>query len=72
LLLERGDSLLLFTDGALIQANQQGEPLGESDFAQLVQSMPEPKLDVGRIEKRLLESGQGLRDDLTLLSIQLA
>ena len=69
--LEPGDRLLLFTDGAIDLANPQGEVLAESGFRQLLQTLVEPTLDLGQIERKLLEfvHPAGLPDDLTMLSV---
>jgi PAS domain S-box-containing protein len=69
-----GDSLLLFTDGAIDIANAQGDVLGEGGFQRLLESIPDATKDLRRIEGRLLEFSNSLTlpDDLTLLSIQLA
>lgn len=66
-----GDQLVLYTDGAIEIANPQGQVLGESGLEQLLQSLPEPKIDLGQIERRLLEYAHctTLPDDLTLLSV---
>jgi serine phosphatase RsbU (regulator of sigma subunit) len=69
--LESGDRLLLFTDGAIDLANPQGEVLAEAGFRQLLQTMVEPTVDLGQIERKLLEfvHPAGLPDDLTMLSV---
>ena len=72
--LDPGDSLLLFTDGAIEVVNAQGQPLEERGFLELVQSLGNADLDLGRIERALLEFTNQIRlpDDLTLLSVDRA
>jgi phosphoserine phosphatase RsbU/P len=68
-----GDSLLLFTDGAIEITNAQDQELGESGFLRLLQKVGTAKLDLGSVEQRLLEFSNRIRlpDDLTLLQIHL-
>jgi phosphoserine phosphatase RsbU/P len=67
-----GDSLLLFTDGAVELLNKQEEELGEAGLMRLLADSVGSPLDLPRIEKSLLEFSSliHLPDDLTLLSVQ--
>lgn len=69
--LEAGDSLLLFTDGAVELFDKQGEELGEVGLIRLLDGCGGSPLDLPRIEKTLLEFSNLIRlpDDLTLLSV---
>ncbi len=71
--LQPGDRLLLFTDGAIEITNAAGDELGETGFVDLVRQLPEGSMDLGRIERKLLEYSNNIRlpDDLTLLAIEL-
>jgi len=70
--LDRNDSLLLFTDGAIELENKQGEELGEAGLIRLLEWSPNTRLDLRRIEQSLLEFTNLIRlpDDLTLLSVR--
>jgi phosphoserine phosphatase RsbU/P len=70
--LDGGDSLLLYTDGAIEITDARGEELGEAGFVQLLQKAGTAKLDLGRVEQSLLEFTNQIRlpDDLTLLQIR--
>jgi PAS domain S-box-containing protein len=69
--LERGDTLLLFTDGAIEIVDKQGEELGEAGLIRLLEGFASAPLDLPRIETKLLEFSNLLHlpDDLTLLSV---
>ena len=69
--LEPGDSLLLFTDGAVELVDKQGEELGEAGLMRFLADSAGCRLDLPRIERRLLEFSNliHLPDDLTLLSV---
>ncbi len=69
--LEQGDSLLLFTDGAIELVNKEGEELGEPGLARLLEGFAGSPLDLPGIEKNLLEFSNliHLPDDLTLLTV---
>ncbi len=73
--LQRGDRLLLFTDGATDVRNGKGV-LGWSGFADLLRAMDYPSrpLELTRLEEHMLRYSDRLRleDDLTLLEIHLA
>lgn len=66
-----GDSLLLFTDGAVEVSDATGEELGEERFLRLLQDelRRNGRIDTECVERRLLEFAGGLRlpDDLTLI-----
>jgi phosphoserine phosphatase RsbU/P len=69
--LARGDTLLLFTDGAVELFDKRGEELGEAGLIQLLEACGRSPVDLPRIEKDLLEFSNLIRlpDDLTLLSV---
>ncbi|MCC6352641.1 MAG: SpoIIE family protein phosphatase [Verrucomicrobiae bacterium] len=66
-----GDSLLLFTDGAVEVSDASGEELGEERFIQLLRReiQRDGRIATETLEQRLLEFAGGLRlaDDLTLI-----
>lgn len=70
--LEPGDQVLLFTDGALELANAAGEMLGEEGLRHLIQNQAEPRLELGKIEKALLDfvHPAAPSDDMTLLTFR--
>ena len=67
-----GDTLLLFTDGALELVNEQGEELGEQGLTRIISQLGPASMDLRQIEKQLLEFTNLIHfaDDLTLLSIR--
>lgn len=69
--LEPGDTLLLYTDGAIEITGPDQQELGESGFLNLLHSLRTSPPPLGQIERALLDFGQQIRlpDDLTLLSI---
>lgn len=66
-----GDSLLLFTDGAVEVFDASGEELGDERFLRLLQEELRSggRIETERLERKLLEFAGGLRlpDDLTLI-----
>jgi phosphoserine phosphatase RsbU/P len=70
--LEPGDTLLLFTDGAVELFDKQGAELGEAGLIRLLHDFAGSPLDLPRIEKSLLEFSNLIRlpDDLTFLSVR--
>ncbi|HPA16884.1 MAG TPA: SpoIIE family protein phosphatase [Verrucomicrobiae bacterium] len=69
-----GDSLLLFTDGAVELTDSRGNEFGEERLLSFIRDelCSEGRLTTERIERRLLEFGGGLRlpDDLTLVLVR--
>ncbi len=70
--MDRGDQLLFFTDGALEIVDSSGVLLGEDGLLRILQEEM-PGLDLMRIESRLLQFSQAIRlpDDLTLVRVTL-
>lgn len=68
--LKPGDTLVLFTDGAVEILDKQGIELGERGLMCLLREFANGDLDLAVVEKRLLEFSNLIRlpDDLTLLS----
>lgn len=69
--LGQGDTLLLFTDGAVETLNAQGEELGSEGLIRILRGFNSTSVDLAVLEsKLLLHSGRiRLEDDLTLLKI---
>ncbi len=74
--LNRGDSLLCFTDGAIEVRDQELNELGLAGFMNLLKKMDFPRSgdDMEQIEEKLLQYSNSIRleDDLTMLAIHLA
>jgi sigma-B regulation protein RsbU (phosphoserine phosphatase) len=72
--LESGDTMLLFTDGAVELQDKRGQELGEAGLIRLLGNYAGAPLDLPQIEKSLLEFSNLIRlpDDLTLLSVRRA
>ncbi len=72
--LEAGDSLLVFSDGAVEILNAGGEILGVAGLVNLLRKMDYPAtgLQVEALEEELLKSSNALRleDDLTVIEIR--
>ena len=69
--LDAGDSLVLFTDGAVEILNAAEEPLDDAGLVRLLEASGRPRPDLRRLERQLLEFSNQIRlpDDLTLLSL---
>ncbi|MCE9615682.1 MAG: SpoIIE family protein phosphatase [Lentisphaerae bacterium] len=68
-----GDTLLLFTDGAIEVANPEGMALGVEGLVRLCGQLDTDKMpDLERLEAAILQHAQGIRldDDLTLVSLR--
>jgi serine phosphatase RsbU (regulator of sigma subunit) len=69
--LERGDSMLLFSDGAFEIHNAQGELLGVDGLAGLLRDLDCPRLPLSMpaLEERLLKFSNAIRmpDDVTII-----
>jgi phosphoserine phosphatase RsbU/P len=67
-----GDTLLLYTDGAIEITGADEQELGEAGLLRLLQSRRTASLDLRQVERSLLDFGNRIRlpDDLTLLSVQ--
>jgi len=74
--LEPGDTLLLYTDGAVEAANARDEELGVAGLSELIgdqfRASPDRQLPLAKIEEQLLLYSNAIRlpDDLTLLKLQ--
>jgi phosphoserine phosphatase RsbU/P len=72
--LQPGDTLLLFTDGAIEITDLQGSELGLNGLQQLIRQnrQSQNRLDLARLEQQLLDYSTGLHlpDDLTLVCAQ--
>jgi PAS domain S-box-containing protein len=66
--MDKGDTLLLYTDGAIEVANADGGELGEDGLKKI---LTEVGVDLERLEERLLKYSNQihLADDLTLLKV---
>lgn len=69
--LRRGDTLLLYSDGATEARLATGEEMGQSRLTRLLASEGADTVDLAsRIARDLVErAGEGLRDDLALLTL---
>ncbi|NJD08662.1 MAG: PAS domain S-box protein [Methylococcaceae bacterium] len=71
---DAGDTLLLFTDGAVEVCDAGGNLLGTDGLVQVLKSLgyPEAPIDIAALQKALLTYGDGIRldDDLTLLEFR--
>lgn len=71
-----GDSLLLFTDGAVEVSNAAGALLGAEGLVDILATLgyPAHPIDIAALQKELLTYGDGIRlaDDLTLLEFRFA
>lgn len=71
-----GDSLLMFTDGAVEINDPAGRMLGAEGLIAVLRSLgyPQSRLKIEPLEEALLDYSQGIRldDDLTLLEIRFA
>ena len=69
--LESGDSILLFSDGAIEIQNAKDEWLGVDGFAQILKSLdyPQTKLSMDTLEEELLKFSNDIRlqDDITII-----
>ena len=72
--LEVGETLLLYTDGAVEIENEQGAELGKEGLLRLLreQGLRGDGQDLVRVEESLLKYSNRLRlaDDLTLLTVR--
>ncbi len=70
--LESGDSILLFSDGAIEIQNAKHEWLGVDGFAQILKSLdyPQTKLSMDTLEEELLKFSNDIRlqDDITIIA----
>jgi PAS domain S-box-containing protein len=69
--LESGDSMLIFSDGAIEIQNAKDEWLGVDGFAQILKSVdyPQTKLSMDTLEEELLKFSNDIRlqDDITII-----
>jgi sigma-B regulation protein RsbU (phosphoserine phosphatase) len=69
--LEAGDSILLFSDGAIEIQNAQDQWLGVEGFTQMLKSLdyPNSPLSMRKLEKKLLKFSNDIRlqDDVTII-----
>jgi len=69
--LESGDSILLFSDGAIEIQNAKNEWLGVDGFAQILKSLdyPQTQLSMDALEEELLKFSNDIRlqDDITII-----
>ncbi len=74
--MEKDDTLILFTDGAFEQFNNNAEMYGEERLLRLIQDMLNNNSDLKELNKSLLKdiksfTGKtGLNDDITVISIR--
>ncbi|MBI4352415.1 MAG: SpoIIE family protein phosphatase, partial [Candidatus Omnitrophica bacterium] len=71
---ERGDWILLFTDGVPEAVSGKGEPYGERRVQSFLQS--HCRLEASEFNRQMLReleafSGRGFQDDIFILSIQI-
>ncbi len=70
--LERGDHVVLYTDGAVEAFNREGEPFGEERLVEALRAAHAAHRPLGAAVASTLEQftgGQPLADDLTLVSV---
>jgi PAS domain S-box-containing protein len=74
--LEPGDSILLFSDGAIEIQNAENEWLGNEGFTQILKSLdyPRTKLSMDSLEEELLKFSNDIRlqDDITIIEVRFA
>lgn len=72
--LEPGDSILLFTDGAIEIHNAKNELLGVEGLAKILKSLdyPQVQLNMGALEEELLKFSNDIRlqDDITIMEVR--
>ncbi len=72
--LEPGDSILLFSDGAIEIQDARNEWLGVKGFVQILKSLDYPKisLSMGTLEEKLLMFSNDIRlqDDITIIEVR--
>ena len=72
--LESGDSILLFSDGAIEIQNAENEWLGNDGFIQILKSLdyPAKKLSMDSLEEQLLKFSNDIRlqDDITIIEVR--
>ncbi|MDQ1287557.1 MAG: SpoIIE family protein phosphatase [Actinomycetota bacterium] len=70
--LDRGDTLLLYTDGATEARDASGEELGEAPLRRMLAEIPVPvtaQSVIDQVMSGVLLHADGLRDDLALLAL---
>jgi PAS domain S-box-containing protein len=74
--LKPGDSILLFSDGAIEIQNAKNEWLGNEGFTQILKSLdyPRTKLSMDSLEEELLKFSNDIRlqDDITIIEVRFA
>jgi PAS domain S-box-containing protein len=72
--LEPGDSILLFSDGAIEIQNAENEWLGNEGFTQILKRLdyPRTKLSMDSLEEELLKFSNDIRlqDDITIIEVR--
>jgi serine phosphatase RsbU (regulator of sigma subunit) len=72
--LEPGDSILLFSDGAIEIENAKNEWLGNEGFLEILKSLgyPRKKLSMDFLEEELLKFSNDIRlqDDITIIEVR--
>jgi PAS domain S-box-containing protein len=72
--LESGDSILLFSDGAIEIQNAENEWLGNEGFSRILKSLdyPAKKLRMDSLEEELLKFSNDIRlqDDITIIEVR--
>jgi serine phosphatase RsbU (regulator of sigma subunit) len=72
--LEPGDSILLFSDGAIEIQNAENEWLGNEGFTQILKSLDYPRknLSMDSLEEELLKFSNDIRlqDDITIIEVR--